>query len=126
MQFVKNPHSHFPVCRDSMDKVLGVVRTEDLLTSFLIDEKIDLKKNLHKPIFVPETLDALKVLELFKKTGIHMAFVVVHKTYLQVHKISVLAYSAFVAVHIDYNLHSEQSIHPQLAHYNHMFYWKNY
>ncbi len=76
MQFVKNPHSHFPVCQDSMDKVLGVVRTEDLLTSFLIDEKIDLKKNLHKPIFVPETMDALKVLELFKKTGIHMAFVV--------------------------------------------------
>lgn len=73
---INHSHSHFPVCQGSLDKVLGVVRTEDLLTSFLTEEKIDLKKSLHKPIFVPETMGALKVLELFKKTGIHMALVI--------------------------------------------------
>lgn len=72
----KHPHSHFPVCRGSLDKVLGVVMTEDILANFLIEEKIDLKKFLHKPLFVPETTDGLKVLELFKKSGIHMALVV--------------------------------------------------
>ena len=75
-KIIKHSHSHFPVCQGSLDKVLGVVRTEDLLTSFLTEEKIDLKKSLHKPLFVPETMRALKVLELFKKTGIHMALVV--------------------------------------------------
>lgn len=72
---LKYPHSYFPICRDSLDTVLGVVRTEDLLKSLLIDEKIELKKSLHKPIFVPESMEALKVLELFKKTGIHIALV---------------------------------------------------
>lgn len=75
-KLAKYPHRNFPVCRDSIDKVLGVIRTEDVLTSFLIDEKIDLKKSLHKPLFVPETLEALKILELFKKSGIHMAFII--------------------------------------------------
>lgn len=72
----KHPHSHFPVCRNTLDKVLGVVRTEDILANFLIEEKIDLRKFLHKPLFIPETTDGLKVLELFKKSGIHMALVV--------------------------------------------------
>ena len=75
-KIAKHKHSHFPVCRDNLDKVLGVIRTEDLLTTFLIDEKIDLKKSLQKPIFVPETVNGLKVLELFKKSGVHLAFII--------------------------------------------------
>lgn len=72
----RNPHSHFPVCRNTLDKVLGVVLTEDILANFLIEERIDLKKFLHKPLFIPQTTDGLRVLELFKKSGIHMALVV--------------------------------------------------
>lgn len=72
----KKPHSHFPVCRDSLDKVIGIVRTELLLRDFLAEEKINLKKLLHKPLFIPESMDGLSVLEVFKKSGIHMALVV--------------------------------------------------
>lgn len=75
-KIAKNPRSHFPVCGDSLDKVIGVVRTEDLLTEFLVEGKIDLKKSLQKPLFVPENMEALKVLELFKKSGIHMALII--------------------------------------------------
>lgn len=75
-KIAKHPHAHFPVCRDSLDKVVGVVRAEDILTNFLLEEKIQLQKFIHKPLFVPESMDALKVLELFRKTGIHMALVV--------------------------------------------------
>lgn len=75
-KIAKHPHAHFPVCRDSLDKVIGVVRAEDILTNFLLEEKIQLQKFIHKPLFVPESMDALKVLELFRKTGIHMALVV--------------------------------------------------
>jgi putative hemolysin len=71
-----SPHAHFPICRDTIDKVIGIVRTESLLTDFLAEEKINLKKILHKPLFIPESMDGLKVLELFKKSGIHMALVV--------------------------------------------------
>jgi putative hemolysin len=73
---VQHPYSYFPVCEDSLDKIIGIVRTEDLFTSFLSTEKIDLKKAVHKPIYVPETMQAWKVLELFKKSGVHMALVI--------------------------------------------------
>ncbi|MEK7571811.1 MAG: hemolysin family protein [Patescibacteria group bacterium] len=75
-KITKHPHAHFPVCRETLDKVVGIVRTENLLTDFLAEEKIELKKILHKPLFVPESMDGLKVLELFKKSGIHMALVI--------------------------------------------------
>ncbi|MBI2338296.1 HlyC/CorC family transporter [Candidatus Daviesbacteria bacterium] len=72
----KHPHSHYPVCRDTLDKVVGIIRAEDLLIDFLVEEKIALKRSLHKPLFVPATMKVLKVLELFKKSGIHIALVV--------------------------------------------------
>lgn len=75
-KIAKNPHAHFPVCRDSLDKVIGIVRAEDILTNFLLEEKIQLQKFIHKPLFVPESMDGLKILELFKKSGIHMSLVV--------------------------------------------------
>lgn len=75
-KIAKKPHSHFPVCRDTLDKVVGIVRTKDLLATFLTEEKIDLKKVLHKALFIPETTDVLKVLEFFKKSGIHTALIV--------------------------------------------------
>lgn len=70
------PHSYFPVCRDGLDDVLGIIQTKDLLSTFLIEEKIDLTQSLHKPIFIPETMEPLDVLELFKKSGIHIALIV--------------------------------------------------
>lgn len=75
-KIAKNPHANFPVCSGQLDKVVGIVRTEDLLTNFLVQEKIDLRKFIHKPVFVPETMETLRVLELFKKSGIHMALIV--------------------------------------------------
>ncbi|MEK7517646.1 MAG: hemolysin family protein [Patescibacteria group bacterium] len=75
-KIAKNPHSRYPVCRDTLDKVIGIVRTEDLFTNFLVEEKIDLKKTLHKPLFVPTNMAVLKVLELFKKSGLHTALIV--------------------------------------------------
>lgn len=71
-----NPHSHFPICKGSLDSIVGIVRTKDLLTSFFVDQKIDLKDIMYKPLYIPENTEALKVLELFKQSGIHMALVV--------------------------------------------------
>lgn len=72
----KSPHSYYPVVNDSLDNILGVIRTEDILTNFLVEGKIDLRKHLHKPLYVPEGTTGLKVLELFKKSGLHTALVI--------------------------------------------------
>lgn len=68
--------SYLPVSHKKLDTVIGVVRTKELLKHFLEAETFDVRKLMHKPIFLPESMNALKVLELFKKSGIHVALVV--------------------------------------------------
>jgi putative hemolysin len=69
-------YSLFPVCSGILDNVLGVVQAKDLLNCNLKDGRIDLKKSLLPPLFVPESMKALKVLEKFKETGVHLAIVI--------------------------------------------------
>ena len=69
-------YSRFPVGQGSLDNTLGIVQTKDLLTRCLAGVRIDLKENLRPPLFVPEGLPALKLLEMFKKSRTHMALVV--------------------------------------------------
>jgi putative hemolysin len=69
-------YSRFPVCQGSLDNVLGIVQTKDLLTRCLAGAKMNLRDNLRPPLFVPEALPALGLLEMFKKSRTHMALVV--------------------------------------------------
>jgi magnesium and cobalt exporter, CNNM family len=69
-------YSRFPVANGSLDNVIGIVQAKDLLTRCLAGEKIDLKRSLRPPLFVPEGLPALKLLEMFKKSRTHLALVV--------------------------------------------------
>lgn len=70
------PYSLFPVCKGRLDNVLGIVQSKDLLYCSIKDEKVDLKSNLLPPLFVPESMKALRVIGKFKQTGIHLAIVV--------------------------------------------------
>jgi putative hemolysin len=69
-------YSRFPVAKGTLDNVIGVVQTKDLLTRCLAGSKLDLRENLRPPLFVPEGLPALKLLEMFKKSRAHIALVV--------------------------------------------------
>jgi len=68
-------HSRFPVIKDSLDNVLGIVRAKDLLNQSLAGQPLDLRALLRPPLFIPESMSALKVLELFKQKGTHVALV---------------------------------------------------
>ena len=69
-------HSRFPVCQEGLDNVLGISHVTDMLERCLSGQALDLTVSLRQPIFVPESTRGLKILELFKQTGIHMALVV--------------------------------------------------
>lgn len=69
-------HSRFPVCQDTPDNILGVVHVTDLLMQSLSGHPLDLTAVLRQPLFVPESTHALRVLELFKQSGTHIAFIV--------------------------------------------------
>ncbi len=70
-----HPYSLFPVCRGSLDEVLGVVQAKDLLSCTMKEGHIDLKDSLLPPLLVPASTKAFKVLERFKETGIHLALI---------------------------------------------------
>lgn len=76
---VRNPFTYFPVRDKKTNQILGAVRTEDLFASFITKKTISLEENIQKPLYVPETLIALRVLELFRKANTHFAFVVNEK-----------------------------------------------
>jgi len=68
--------SRFPVCRDGLDTVLGMVQAKDILNTVLCAEELDLVKQSHPPLYVPENGLALKALETFKKTRQHAALAI--------------------------------------------------
>jgi putative hemolysin len=74
-KIVSSQHSRFPVVKDSLDNVLGIVRTKDLLAQSLASQSLELRALLRPPLFIPESMSALKVLELFKQKGTHIALV---------------------------------------------------
>lgn len=74
-QLCAYPHTRFPVACKSIDHIVGVVRAKDLLPFCLAGRAIDLQTALHRALYVHENLPALKVLEMFKQTGTHMAIV---------------------------------------------------
>ncbi len=69
-------HSRFPICQGGLDNVLGVIHVTDLLSRSLSGLSLDLTASLRRPIYVPESMRGLKVLELFKQSGTHLALVV--------------------------------------------------
>ena len=70
-----NGHSRFPVAEDDLDHVLGYIEIIDILKQGSFNSEIDPYSNLHPPMFVPEAMSALELLERFKKKHKHMALV---------------------------------------------------
>lgn len=69
-------YSRFPVASGGLDHVTGIVQAKDLLAHYLAGQSVDLQPVLQEPLFVPRTVSALHVLDLFKQSGKHIALVV--------------------------------------------------
>jgi putative hemolysin len=75
-RIMSSSHSRFPVAQGDLDEVLGVVRARDVLSQCLAGLPLDLESMLYSCYFVPESAQALKVLDILKSTGTAMAFVI--------------------------------------------------
>ena len=69
-------YSRFPVAQDSLDTVIGEVRARDILTHLWAGRPFDLRAIMHQPLYVPEVMPVLRVLETFKRSGTQMAVVI--------------------------------------------------
>lgn len=75
-KLLEAPYSRFPVAEGSLDNLVGEVHVKDLLVHLLEGKPFDLRAVLRKPLYVPEIMPALKVLEAFKQSGTQMALVI--------------------------------------------------
>jgi putative hemolysin len=73
---VESGHSRFPVARGSLDEVLGVVTTKSLLAQNWSATTVDLVPLLQQGMFVPESMDSLRVLEALHQSEAQLAVVV--------------------------------------------------
>lgn len=69
-------HSRYPVCRGGLDEVLGVVSAQGLLHQLMLGEPLALVEKLRAPVFVPETLSGMELLEHFRASDTQFVFVV--------------------------------------------------
>lgn len=65
-QISRTPHSFFPVCRGSLDEVIGTGRAKEMIADLIIDGRIRLSR-LRDPIIVHESIDVLKLMETLKR-----------------------------------------------------------
>ena len=69
-------HSRYPVCRGGLDDVIGVVAAHSLLRPLSEGRVVALAEHLQPPVFVPETLSGMELLEHFRTSGAELVFVV--------------------------------------------------
>lgn len=75
-KIVESGRSRYPVCRGDLDNVMGIVRVRDLFSQGLADDDdVDIGAAMHQPLFVVESMRALRVLELFREHRTHIALV---------------------------------------------------
>jgi len=71
----KNPYHYYPVCKGSFEDITGVLSLKKLLRN--LDEKpFNLEHAMEPPVFIPETLEVLKVIEIFRKNKRYLGLVV--------------------------------------------------
>ena len=69
-------HSRFPVCRDGLDEVLGVLSAKQLLDAMLAGAPPSLTKSLQPAVFMPERLSGLDLLEQFRASDTQLMLVI--------------------------------------------------
>ncbi|MCC6070828.1 hemolysin family protein [Massilia sp. GCM10020059] len=71
-----SPHSRFPVVRGGWDEILGVATARQMLAQVLRGERPELAGNLEQPVYLPESLTGMELLENFQSSGMQLAFIV--------------------------------------------------
>ena len=73
----ESDHARFPVVRGGMDHLQGVINARQWLSRALRDSKHTLEDQpLQTALYVPETITGMELLDNFRLSDVHMAFVI--------------------------------------------------
>ena len=71
-----SPHTVLPLCRGTLDDVVGFVRSTEILQRVLDGEPVDLVSMASQPLYVPRTMTLMALLQQFRQTHLPIALVV--------------------------------------------------
>lgn len=74
-KMIESDRSNFPAYEEDLDNVVGMVSVKDVLARLVESGTVDIRASITRPLFVPEAITVLKLLESFKETGVHVALI---------------------------------------------------
>lgn len=75
-KLMRSVHTRFLICKGGLGEVVGLLRAKSVLDAFLEGKPFDFASDAVKPLYVPETLTMIELLEAFKKHRQHLALVI--------------------------------------------------
>jgi putative hemolysin len=72
----EHPHSRYPVCREDLSDVVGVLEAHALLPALARGDRPSISEHVNPAVFVPETLTGMELLEHFRSSDLELVFVV--------------------------------------------------
>jgi len=69
------PHSRIPVAEGSVENIVGVVQTRDLLDTIMDGHQIDLRQLARKAPVIPDVMDAMDALNVLRSAEVPLALV---------------------------------------------------
>jgi putative hemolysin len=74
-QLADLPHSRMPVAAGSVDEIVGVVHSRDLVRALATGTAIELRALMRKGIVLPDQMDAMDALKALREAEVPMAFI---------------------------------------------------
>jgi len=72
---LRTPHSRLPVAEGSVDRLVGVVQSRDIVTTFVEGKPLSLRALMREAPVVPDQMDAMDTLTVLQSADVPMAFV---------------------------------------------------
>jgi putative hemolysin len=74
-RLLNSPHTRLPVIGTSVDEVLGIVQSRDIVAAQIAGKPLDLTSLMRKAEIIPDQLDAMDALEILRSAEVPMLLV---------------------------------------------------
>ena len=75
-RIASSPYTRVIVCREGLDNIVGILRTDDILKDALSGKTLEVERSLRPPLYVPEGVSITHLLENFRKARQQCALIV--------------------------------------------------
>jgi len=75
-KILESKYSVLPVCDESLDKIIGILYVKDYYNQLIRSNDESIERIIKQPLFIPDNLTVIKLLEQFKTERIYIAIVV--------------------------------------------------